>query len=609
MSQPTSALAPTGVSTLATANYDSLQSLPKSSLWQQLLEKVPEIRNAAHYYVYDIQKVSKMVVNAAGWGDPAATAAPGGSSTTGGGGNGRLGPPTNADGSAEESEVHYQPAPSVQVAINVRSAKMAAVPSTGERLLLMCIDNGFAVFEVNNSGVFEVCVDLNPPLGTVVAICALSKSKIVVLAASGLISMYDTVRKQYTTAPPVRLSCGAAIAVDLMRDHVVVTSAEFMQLQVLSLPDFAERGTICAEGLPIATSQRWLAYCGGSSATAEDTTRFLNKVNESTAESVAKQVTSGIAAVRAGLWGRSPALQPAQVPLGSVVVHDVEAGCNIASFLAHSHAIQCMRFDGSGTLLATASTVGTTVNVFHITTTPYAGGAKPQQATVTLMHRLCRGMTTGTVVDVSFSPLNAWIGFSTAVGTCHFYNLPPEAREIAGTDAERHAASQLMATCRARSAPTSSPVNPTIAFLPQTFRRSADNVASCDVAIASATGMVSIVRCSGGLGASMVYTKYIDGFAAAAPQQHVDAASTSVTPPGASSISSPPNVSFADDEDAWRSHIELVSHQSLPPLSNFTIPGVPRGGVSTVATAHIESAPDGSGEVRQTDEWDLAEDE
>lgn len=153
---------------------------------------------------------------------------------------------------------------------------------------------------------------------------------------------------------------------------------------------------------------------------------------------------------------------------------------DFASFAAHSHPIQCVTFDSSGTLLATASTSGTSVNVYQVSKSMHLlgdtskqspsrlvsnseglqnerkngqyityfdtdeEGAQPIQSEilgagpqgtffageVTLLYRLLRGTTSAVITNLAFSPLSMAIGIATSLGTCHFHLLDDD-HEIA----------------------------------------------------------------------------------------------------------------------------------------------------------------------------------
>ena len=59
-------MAPKKSSAVAKVNRRQLSAQPVSSLWAQLSQRLPELRNAAQYYVHDVHRIGKLVVHAAG---------------------------------------------------------------------------------------------------------------------------------------------------------------------------------------------------------------------------------------------------------------------------------------------------------------------------------------------------------------------------------------------------------------------------------------------------------------------------------------------------------------------------------------------------------------
>jgi hypothetical protein len=337
-----------------------------------------------------------------------------------------------------------------------------------------------------------------------------------------------------------------------LRDYVVVVTAEFAMLNIYRLATLGQEGeeevmSIIAERTVVAASQRWLAYCGCD----EVATAVAMAREETASESVTRNVMSGISTLRSGLWGRSPHLTSAQAPLGTVVIVDVESGRHIANFAAHNHGLQCMAFDGSGTMLATASQEGTTINVFQVMVGADAATGRVV-GNVALLYRLQRGVTQCTVSAIAFAPLNGWVAVCSSIGTCHFYRVPDAQRRTNGVIDEGYTAPALSATCRMRSAPSQKPVDPQVVF-------SADMQLRPELLRAYVTSSASATTTQCELaehGVRARYTQHLNAFAgplSGAAQLSSGADGGGPADGGAHSVEEAAHV-------AWRSHIELRTH-------------------------------------------------
>lgn len=523
-----SVAAVTTASTLAALNYQSLaNTVSQSSLWQQLMKRLPDVSNATRYYAHDVQRL----------------------------GMGMMFSETSADGDEAEQhdrEVHYQPTPTQPVGFTIHSVVVDTLPC-GRTVLSLCVDDGIAIFEVLASGVYELAVDMNVPKGPAVQVRMLTRERAVILTSDSIFT-YHLPSKTFSAAHdlPIQATC-----MYLMESRVIVRSAEFSQLLVMKLPSFVEERSIFTDGGVAAVSPHWLAYAGNGDVP----TNFSARKSETAMENVAKSVVSGINAIK-GFWGTSPSMQPTAVPLGTVVIYDAELGQDIASFSAHNHALQYAQFDRSGTLLATASTAGTTINVFQVSCHVSAAGRTVSD--VALLYRLTRGMTSCVVTDIRFGPLSAWIAVCTSVGTCHMYFINAEQRNVLGRAAMSSAAPAIAAACRARSAPSATPVNPTLVFAPQVMTN-AGRATHADAVVTSARGMVSYIRV-GEAGATVLYTKYIDGFSGPRGVSDADAAAAAET---------------SDPAGEWRAFLELETHPAFDPLSGFD--------VYTASTRHADA--------------------
>jgi hypothetical protein len=478
-----------------------------TTLWRSLAKQLPTIRNATHYYAHDVQRIGRGVYEAAAnyrggaaHGTSAAVdsnAAEGGAAPRNEGGDfGSSGEGGNANQGAKaplrfETEAHYVPASLDELGVAVHSATLQRVPNFG-LVLALCIEGGFAVFAVEHDGVYEITVAVQSrERGNVIGVQVVSRRWAVVATPENL-SWYDLYERAYSGEP--RPLSDAACSLGALKDHIVVLSAEYSQLTVYRMDTaFTEVRSIIADRSVLACSARWLAYCANNGKVAATTALRATK-EESTTNTVAKSIADGFSSLKGGL-GLGQA-QSTSVTLGSVTICDVATGKDFASFNAHEHNIQCLAFDCSGALLATASVSGTSVNVWQVmpgpafpsTQGPSKTGATTT-ATVTLLYRLGRGMTASTVTSIAFSPVNAWAALATSVGTVHCYRVPQAQRArpgvVAPSDAETYSAPTLATACRCRSGPLSKNVDPSIAFHPD-FDMRTDH-ASIFLTAASAT--------------------------------------------------------------------------------------------------------------------------
>lgn len=548
-----------------------------TTLWRALAKQLPTIRNATHYYAHDVQRLGRNVYEAAAtyrdgvraaYKDPAAMSPspepeeaqpPGASSSSSS--------DAAAAGIRYESEAHYTPASVDELGVQVSSVELQRVPGVG-LVLALCIEGGFALFAVESDGVFELAVvlqgDERPPVIGVRMVDA----RRAVVATSEQLLWYDLDERKYTGEQ--RSLADRASSLSVMKGHVVVVSAEYSQVLIAKLDDaFTEVRTIISDRPVIAASPRWLAYCASTKAAAS--TLVSTAREEPAANSVAKTLAGGWNTIAGGL-GLASAPQTSQVTLGSVTVCDVATGKDFACFNAHEHNLQHMAFDGTGTVLATASVAGTSVNVWQIM--PPAHGAKagerPVTSVVTLLYRLTRGMTSSTITSIAFSPLNAWVALATSVGTVHCYAIPYAQRTrpgfVHGPDA--YVGPTLSAACRCRSAPMSKPVNPRIAFHPDFDMRA--NRAGIYLAAASATVCGFLVTEQG---AATVLSQHLTQFSAGDDYSDSgDGESDSASGDGDAAASDAAAAGQKLTADfVWRSAIELKAHPTFPRLRNIRL--------------------------------------
>jgi len=540
----------------------AVPSQAATSLWQTLVQRFPAVRNAAQYYLADAQKLTAHVVGSVHATYLAATSTDGGDAAA-------AGTPRSSDaalGSDTErpdTEAHYASLPIGELGVTLGAVTWAVAPC-GTRVLLVCIEGGFAAFEVvptlsgnGTVAVHELCVCLHhqytKEFGAVTSVQCESRTSFVVLL-SGAIGRYDAVEKKFVVF--VKLSIDGK-SVILGRRHAVVTSAEFNQLVVLDRATLIEQRCIFADRLVAACAPRWLAYSGTSDA-AVGATLVHTQRSDTAMETVTRSVAVGVDVLKRGL-GISPAMTGAAVPLGTVLVTDLDTGTDVAAFVAHDRPLQQLQWDSTGTMLATTSTEGLSVCVFlvDVGTDPAdlgtsERGGSAHTARVTLMYRLTRGLTTGTITSLAFAPLGGWVAVCSSIGTCHLYRIPAGARSPPSATLSSHVAPAISALCRLRSAPSSAPVDPVVVF----GDPSGGTHETLPLYLASAT--VTMVACEvSDAGVRTTSHGHLGTFNAPRTVRPV----AGVSPPEAA----PPA------DYLWRSHVELRTHPLHQKLRNFTV--------------------------------------
>eukprot|EP00884_Botryococcus_braunii_P017551 jgi/Botrbrau1/447/Bobra.110_2s0094.2 len=110
--------------------------------------------------------------------------------------------------------------------------------------------------------------------------------------------------------------------------------------------------------------------------------------------------------------------------MGTVQVWDVVTRVLVAHFRAHDSPLLMLEFDPSGTLLVTASTVGHNINIFHIRPVPGQHGSSTHPSGKAIhLYKLCRGLTSATIQDISFSNTGDVVCVSSGRGTTHIFKL------------------------------------------------------------------------------------------------------------------------------------------------------------------------------------------
>ncbi|TYK10205.1 autophagy-related protein 18h isoform X1 [Cucumis melo var. makuwa] len=114
---------------------------------------------------------------------------------------------------------------------------------------------------------------------------------------------------------------------------------------------------------------------------------------------------------------------------GMVVVKDFVSKAVISQFKAHSSPISALCFDPSGTLLVTASTHGSNINIFRIMPSRIQNGSGTQSYDWSSSHvhlyKLHRGLTSAVIQDICFSHYSQWVAIVSSRGTCHIFALSP----------------------------------------------------------------------------------------------------------------------------------------------------------------------------------------
>jgi hypothetical protein len=361
-------------------------------------------------------------------------------------------------------------------------------------------------------------------------------------------------------------------------------SAEYSQITLFEISEsdrqFKEHRHIISDRSVLAASHRWLAYCGEpSAAKTAPVTDFHCTVIETRTATVAKSLKDGIARVGEFLYvGGSTSTTHDQ--LGVVTVTDVSSGRDICSFVAHQHNLQYMKFDATGTLLATASVAGTNINLWQIL--PAAAGSKAS-ASVVLLARLSRGITTGVVTSIDFAPLNTWIVVSTSIGTCHIYNIPTAVSSRVGasvSEAATYEAPTLLAVCRCRSAPTSSPVDPVVCFSPWLVQRPRRT----QLCVATAAASVAVFDLTEH-GVAVILTQHLTEFSGAPEDDDPsEGAKDEPSVRTASEVEAKPVNTVAADT-MWRSQIELRTHPPCPKIRGLRVVREEDGGAAIMSGA------------------------
>lgn len=483
--------------TAATNSQD--RTAPISRLWTHVRRKFPEIRNATQFYAYDVARASRIAVTSAV--SALHQASPTIAANV---------PPSIRDlgTSVWQSEVHYDPAPSSDsIGLTVDSVELQTVTGTagGIFLVVRLQGVGFAVFEVGENAVFEWYTDLRKSDETTHVKVVNKDSGILVLSESSKVIDWLGGRvdasqpwKRHVLPPCVASPCGLGLA----GGHFLLLDRSFFQIHIASLDDPARMRSVLADAsLIFCTSHTLVAYCSLPEESVGNTD-FSSKVTETAIQTVAK----GVESLTKLLWGTTPQAAAQVQPLGSISLFDTSLGHNIGSFSPHNHAIASMTFCGDGTLLATASNNGTTVNIFQVLRSAKIG-SNAETIHITLLCRLSRGVTKAAITSIAFSPLNHFVAVGTALGTCHVFSLPPDVKKKRGSNSCDGCAPQLSAISRVRSAPNfSSVVAPQIAFA-----NSSSSAVSCMMFIASVRCVVAAVHCSAE-GLKLQYSSYLDGF-------------------------------------------------------------------------------------------------
>eukprot|EP00002_Diphylleia_rotans_P004184 TRINITY_DN1300_c0_g1_i12.p1 TRINITY_DN1300_c0_g1~~TRINITY_DN1300_c0_g1_i12.p1 ORF type:complete len:618 (+),score=109.35 TRINITY_DN1300_c0_g1_i12:932-2785(+) len=111
---------------------------------------------------------------------------------------------------------------------------------------------------------------------------------------------------------------------------------------------------------------------------------------------------------------------------GTVIVKDIKSSQVIVHFRAHEKPLSLLRFDKSGTLIATASVAGNHINIFRL---------RPQNNKKAAQHlyKFSRGVTSAQIQDICFSPEGKWLAALSNRGTAHVFALNPTGGRVTTT--------------------------------------------------------------------------------------------------------------------------------------------------------------------------------
>lgn len=519
-----------------------------STMWKHVTKKFPELRNATQYYAYDVAKVSRQAVEAA------YTTV---NSALNSDGTIPISPSSEAPSSSKESvesEAHYVPTPaSVSRGLVVRHVELQRSfgQGAGTFLIVMLEKVGFAVFEVCERGVFEIFTDLSSLSDDVVAVHVLdSESGMLVLRRNASIQ-----RISFTSGSVIAHkdlpNCAMPEGLSLIgRTHIAITNKDFYQISIRRTDTLEEQTLLYADAnLITAASHSLFAFCTLPDESISHT-KYSAKSSESTLQTVARNVSS----LSKMLWGSTPQATAQVQPLGAVSIYDAISNETVGSFSPHNHVIAALAFNGDGTLLATASHVGTFINIFQILR-EIPHGASSCTTSVVLLARLHRGVTRADICSLAFSPLNYFLAVGSAVGTCHIFPLS-KILPCRGAEASiGSSAPQVSAIARVRSAPCGSLVNPRLVF----SSKVSDDASAAMLVIVSAFGVVTTVRCSNN-GILNHYSCYLDNFKG--PREREDVTDAA---PCTSDICAL----------HCNAQVELETYERCSPLENFWFGGSP----------------------------------
>jgi hypothetical protein len=145
-------------------------------------------------------------------------------------------------------------------------------------------------------------------------------------------------------------------------------------------------------------------------------------------------------------------LQADAAVAGTVVVRDVASRLVVAHFRAHTSPLAALLFSQAGTLLATASVAGHSINLFRIVPPcpaaigPAAAGGGDVAAGdgggtagyAVHLYRLYRGVTPAAIRDIAIAPDEGWVAASSGRGTTHLFHTPAAAPGGKQPEAQQH---------------------------------------------------------------------------------------------------------------------------------------------------------------------------
>eukprot|EP01118_Nematostelium_gracile_P016781 TRINITY_DN7034_c0_g1_i1.p1 TRINITY_DN7034_c0_g1~~TRINITY_DN7034_c0_g1_i1.p1 ORF type:complete len:426 (+),score=73.63 TRINITY_DN7034_c0_g1_i1:87-1280(+) len=215
------------------------------------------------------------------------------------------------------------------------------------------------------------------------------------------------------------IMCTKRLLVVALKDHLFAFNSVTMQREM----------AISTHPCPfnigvVALGSRWLAYPANIPApSSKNQHSTSDKIVEAAKDMATNLYYFGQKTITEYMYPgaeNQPKIQDSmdQEVSGTIIVFDTIFKKPLAHFKAHKQPISTLCFDPSGTLLVTASTGGTYLNVFQIT--PHSPNGTHRH-----LYKLQRGVTSTTIQGVTFSEDSRWMAASSIRGTTHIYAINP----------------------------------------------------------------------------------------------------------------------------------------------------------------------------------------